>query len=84
MGHRSPVTAWRRSTSVMEGMGFVRKAFHKVRKLSEFAELGMVKVLLALGVVQGLTNSLNEFAGNLCDLFWGLDQKVMTWIVLTF
>ena len=83
MGHRSPVSLWRRSTSVMEGMGLVLNACHKVRRLSEFAGLGMVKVL-ALGVVQGLTNSLDEFTSNLCDLFWGLDKKVVTWIVLTF
>ena len=83
MGHRSPVSAWRRSTSVMEGMGFVRKACHKVRKLSEFAGLGMVKVLLALGVVQGLTNSLDEITSNLCDLLGRLDKEIVTWIVLT-
>ena len=82
VGHRSPVSAWRRSTSVMEGMGFVRKACHKVRRLSELAGLGMVRVL-ALGVVQGLTNSLDEITSNLCDLLGGLDKEIVTWIVLT-
>lgn len=82
MGHRSPVILWRRSTSVIEGMGFVRKACHKVRRLSEFAGLGMVRVL-ALGVVQGLTNSLNEVTSNFCNLLGRLDKEIVTWIVLT-
>ena len=82
MGHRSPVSAWRRSTSVMEGMGFVRKACHKVRKLSELAGLGMISVL-ALGVIQGLANSLDEITSNVCNLLWLLDKEIVTWIVLT-
>ena len=82
MGHRSPVSAWRRSTSVMEGMGLVLNACHKVRRLSELAGLGMISVL-ALGVVQGLANSLDEITSNLCDFFWLLDKEIVTWIVLT-